>query len=113
MIELSIPTSIYKTLHPLVWTYVTISSPSFVCPLGANISQSLEMRGDKHFCTKKGGGTIFVESGSGYGDDDFHNETDVSKANIAVSEAGKLSAGARSFKGQNIDQNRLLLFFAF
>ena len=72
------------------------------------------MRGGKHFCTKKrGGANNFVKSGSGYGDDDVHKETDVSKANIAVSEAGKLSAGARIFKGQNIDQTRLLLFFAF
>ena len=37
-------------------------------------------------------------------------ETEVSKANIDVSEAGKPSAGARILKGQNIDQTRLLLF---
>ena len=73
-------------------TYVTISSPSFVCPLGG-----------KHFTItgKEGGANNFVKSSGDYGDDDVLKETDVSKANIAVSEAGKLSAGARTFKGPN------------
>ena len=65
------------------------------------------------FALKGGGANNFVESSGGYGDDDVHEETDVSKANIAVSEAGKLSAGARILRGQNIDQTRLPLLFDF
>ena len=53
------------------------------------------------FALKGGGADNFVESSGDYGDDDVLKETDVSKANIAVSEAGKLSAGARTFKGPN------------
>ena len=66
--------------------------PHLFVPWGANISQSLERRG---------GANNFVKSSGDYGDDDVLKETDVSKANIAVSEAGKLSAGARTFKGPN------------
>ena len=45
------------------------------------------------------GQTIFVEGGGGYDDDDDDEEMDVSEANIVVSEASKLSAGARILRG--------------
>ena len=60
--------------------------------------------GDKHFCIERGGQTFFVGGGGRY--DDVDKEIDVSEAsfpvseaNIFVSEASKLSAGARIFKG--------------
>ena len=54
--------------------------------------------GDKHFFTERGGQTFYVKDVGG--DDDVDGEEeDVSEANIPVSEASKLSAGARIFRG--------------
>ena len=50
---------------------------------------------DKHFPHTVGGTNIFVGDGGGVYDVDDHEEEDVSIANIVVSEASKLSAGAR------------------
>ena len=49
--------------------------------------------GDKHFYT------FSVGSDGGNDDVDSEEEEDVSEANIFVSEASKLSAGARIFRG--------------
>ena len=76
----------------------------FVCPPGTNIFHTQwggrtffthSRGGDKHFLhTQKGGGqTFFVGASGGFGDVD--GEIGVSEANISVSEASKLSAGAR------------------
>ena len=84
-------------------------------PQGTNISYAQEgggqtffthRRGDKHF-SHTGGGQTFLYLGGGtnifvggccsYDDDD--EEIDVSEANIFVSEASKLSAGDRIFRG--------------
>ena len=55
--------------------------------------------GDKHFYTY-GGGTFSVGSDGGNNDvDGEEEEEDVSEANILVSEASKLSAGARILRG--------------
>ena len=54
--------------------------------------------GDKHFYTERWGQTFYIGDVGGDGDVDGEEE-DVSKANIPVSEAGKLSAGARIFRG--------------
>ena len=61
---------------------------------GANIFHT--QGEDKHFCIL-GGTNIFVGGGGTYDDDD--EEIDVSEANIFVSEASKLSAGDRIFRG--------------
>ena len=54
--------------------------------------------GDNHFHTDRWGQTFYVEDVGG--DDDVDGEEeDVSEANILVSEASKLSAGARIFRG--------------
>ena len=63
--------------------------------------------GDKHFYIKgggqtfllwgEGGQTFYVRGGGAY--DDVDEEVDVSEANFPVSEASKLSAGARIFRG--------------
>ena len=61
--------------------------------------------GDKHFYIEGGGTKIFTWGGQtsyvggvgGY--DDVDEEMDVSKANILVREASKLSTGARIFRG--------------
>ena len=55
--------------------------------------------GDKHFLHTggRGGQTFFVEGSGAY--DDVDEEMVVSVANIFVSEASKLSAGARIFRG--------------
>ena len=55
--------------------------------------------GGQTFLTHKKGGeqTLFVGGGGGYDDDD--EEMDVSEENFLVSEASKLSAGARIFRG--------------
>ena len=74
-------------------------------PLGTNISYTQEggqtffthRRGDKHFSHTGGGTNIFVGGGGSYDDDD--EEIDLSEANIFVSEASKLSAGDRIFRG--------------
>ena len=57
-----------------------------------------------HFCIKGGGQTFFVGGGGAY--DDVDEEMDVSKGNFLVSEANiymskasKLSAGARISRG--------------
>ena len=54
--------------------------------------------GDKQFYTERGGQTFYVEDVGGDDNDDREKE-DVSEANIHVSEASKLSAGARIFWG--------------
>ena len=58
------------------------------------------------FCFSPGGQTFWGEGGQtfyvedGEGDDDVNGEEeDVSEANILVSEASKLSTGARIFRG--------------
>ena len=64
----------------------------------------LTHRGGQTFLHRGGGQTFFVGDGGGY--DDADEEMDmsaanflVSAANIFVSEASKLSAGARIFRG--------------
>ena len=54
------------------------------------------MRGGNIF-TRRGGQTFYVGGSCGY--DDVYGKMDVSEANIFVSEASKLSAGARIFRG--------------
>ena len=55
-------------------------------------------RGGQTFLPHRGGQTFYVEDVGG--DDDVDGEEeDVSEANILVSEASKLAAGARIFKG--------------
>ena len=49
--------------------------------------------GTNIFTLRRGGQTFFVGASGGFGDVD--GEIDVSEANISVSEASKLSAGAR------------------
>ena len=68
---------------------------------GTNI---FTLRGDKHFCIEGGDKHFFVGGGVAY--DDVDEETVASKANflgseanIFVSKASKLSAGARLFRG--------------
>ena len=61
---------------------------------GTNI---FTLRGDKHFCIEGGDKHFFVGGGVAY--DDVDEEIVVSEANIFVSEASKLSAGARIFRG--------------
>ena len=57
------------------------------------------MKIKKNFYTERGGGqTFYAKDGGGDGDVDGEEE-DVSEANILVSEAIKLSAGARIFRG--------------
>ena len=52
----------------------------------------------KHFYTERGGQTFYVKDVGG--DDDVNGEKeDESEVNILVSEASKLSAGARIFRG--------------
>ena len=63
---------------------------------GTNISLPQE-GGDKHFHIEGGGQTFYVGGGGGF--DDVDEEIDVSEANFPVSEASKLSAGARIFRG--------------
>ena len=89
----------------------------FVCPPGTNIFHT-QWGGVKHFphtvggtnifhtqggqtFLHMGGTNIFVGGGGGGYDVDDHKEEEenVSKANIVVSEASKLSAGARIFRG--------------
>ena len=53
--------------------------------------------GGQTFLHRGGGQTFFVGGGGAYGDVD--EEKVVSEANIFVSEASKLSAGARIFRG--------------
>ena len=53
--------------------------------------------GDKHFYTERGGVHTFYVKDVG-GDDDVNGE-DMSEANFLVSEARKLSAGTRIFRG--------------
>ena len=54
--------------------------------------------GGKHFCTERGGQTFYVKDVGG--DDDVDGEEeDVSEANILVSKASRLFAGARIFRG--------------
>ena len=55
------------------------------------------LRGDKHFCIKGGDKIFFVGGGGAY--DDVDEEMDVREADIFVSKASKLSAGARIFRG--------------
>ena len=55
--------------------------------------------GDKHFYTYGGGQTFSVGSDGGNVDVDDEEEVDVSEANSLVSEASKLSTGARIFRG--------------
>ena len=84
-------------------TYVTFPSPQFVCPWGTNIFHTqggtniFTLRGGQTFLHREGGQTFFVGGGGGH--DDVDEEMDVSflvsEANIFVSEASKLSAGAR------------------
>ena len=62
---------------------------------GTNIFHTQE--GGQTFFTHRGGTNIFVGGGGSYDDED--EEIDVSEANIFVSEASKLSAGARIFRG--------------
>ena len=50
--------------------------------------------GDKHFYTEREGGQTFYVEDVGDDDDVDGEEEDVSEANILVSEASKLSAGA-------------------
>ena len=64
-------------------------------PRGTNISFTQE-RGGQTFLTHRGGQTFF---GGGGSYDDVDEEINVSEANILVSEASKLSAGARIFRG--------------
>ena len=54
-------------------------------------------RGDKHFSHTGGGQTFYVGGGVAY--DDVVEEMVVSKVNFLASEASKLSAGARIFRG--------------
>ena len=61
---------------------------------GKNFLQTL---GAENIFTSRGGQTFYVGGGSAYDDDD--EEMDVTKANNLVSEASKLSAGARIFRG--------------
>ena len=58
--------------------------------LGANIFCTQEGGGNKHFYLGRGGQTFFVGGGGAY--DDVDEE-------MVVSEARKLSAGARIFRG--------------
>ena len=80
----------------------------FVCPPGdKHFSHTGEgggtnnfdiWRGGQTFLPHRGGQTFYVEDVGG--DDDVDGEEeDVSEANILVSEASKLSAGARIFRG--------------
>ena len=59
----------------------------------------LTHRGDKHFYTERGGGQTFYVRDVGGDDDVGGEEEDVSEANILVSKASKLSAGARISRG--------------
>ena len=56
-------------------------------------------RGGTNIFTLRGGGQTFHVKDVGGDDDVDGEEEDVSKANILVSEASKLSAGARIFRG--------------
>ena len=66
----------------------------FVSPPGTNISYIQERGGQTFLTHRRGSGkTCFVGGGGGF--DDVEEEIDVSEANILVSRASKLSAGAR------------------
>ena len=56
-------------------------------------------RGGTNIFTLRGGGQTFYVKDVGGDDDVDGEEEDVSEANILASEASKLSAGARIFKG--------------
>ena len=81
-------------------------SPPIVCPRGTNISLTRERRGTNISHTQEEGwGQIFFTHG-GRGQtffvgayDAVNEEMVVSEVNIFVSEASKLSAGARIFRG--------------
>ena len=75
----------------------------FVCPLhfclspGGQTFSTHSWGGGQTFFTDRGGQTFYVGGGGAY--DDVDEEVDVSKVNFLVSEASKLSAGARIFRG--------------
>ena len=66
--------------------------------MGGGGQTFLTHRGGQTFLPHRGGQTFYVEDVGG--DDDVDGEEeDVSKANILVSEASKLSSGGRIFRG--------------
>ena len=82
---------------------VSVRPLHFVCPperTGEGGGQTfLTHRSEEGqtFLHQERGGIFFIGGCVGY--DDVYEEIDVSEANIVVSEASKLSAGARIFKG--------------
>ena len=70
--------------------------PLLFVPRGTNIFHT-QVRGQT-FLPHRGGQTFYVKD-VGRDDDVDGEEEDVSESNIPVSEASKLSAGARSFRG--------------
>ena len=63
---------------------------------GTNI---FTLRGGTKNFTQGGGQTFYVVGGGGHDDVDVDEEIYVSEVNFLVSEASKLSAGARIFRG--------------
>ena len=99
--------NIYKALRGSVCPLCSVCHPgknNLFVPQERNISPTQE-RGiniftceewDKH---SRGGQTSYFLDGGGYDDVDVDEEMDVNEANIFVSEAIKLSTGAKIFRG--------------